>query len=620
MSKKSASKQYTTGGQTTSHDIRMFFQINKKVLKICTYSLLFITLGLTIHFVSIEKLKVTFRYQEARILSVMGSKAEIAIPFHGRSYLLPVRAIARNSYFSKVSSEFLGHVVNAFLLALLVSMGIFTLITCYLIYKGHKKGVDDFIRGSRLESPSELSKRIIKDKANSQITIDDFPLIKNSEVQHFLVHGTVGTGKSQLISKLLDHLRACGDRVIIYDKGCSFTSTYFDEHLDVLLNPFDERCANWNLWKEAPKEVDLENLAESLIPMEGESQPFFVHAARDVFSISASKMRTEKDCSLEKLTQFLLTGEFEQMGPYLAGTAAATLVSDKVEKMAISVRAIITTYVKSLLSLSGLDKGNKAPFCIRDYILDEKARGWLFISSNGEKQKSLKPLMSMWLSVASLALLSLPEDRQRRIWFICDELPTLQKLPFLGETIAEVRKFGGCFLLGMQNFSQLAKVYGNKGAGEIFDLLNTRFFFRSPSYEMAKLVSNELGTEEIEEVKESTSYGANSIRDGVSLSKHRVTRALVSYPEIIELPDLTCFLRLPGSYPITKMTLALEVRNQSAIGFIERQLPESVAPHAAQDKSTQKKGSEREEETEDDIKVGKSKKVSQPNKEVLYMD
>ena len=82
--------------------------------------------------------------------------------------------------------------------------------------------------------------------------------------------------------------------------------------------------------------------------------------------------------------------------------------------------------------------------------------------------------------MASIALLALNENYERRIWFVCDELPTLHRLPQLGETIAEVRKFGGCFVLGMQSFAQLQKVYGNASASELFDLLNTRSFFALP--------------------------------------------------------------------------------------------------------------------------------------------
>ena len=574
MSKERSSKQFTRGGQIAFHDLRMFFQINKNLFQIHVLIVLVLTLGLTWSFTSGEKMRITASYQYAKMMAGFGAKNSIRVPVYGKIYSLPVKTIATHPYFRTTANGFVQSLLRSFCMAMCAALLLSVGLGYFFIRKGKNKTQDVFVRGSTIAKPNDVKKLIIENNEASHLTLDGFPLIDGAEVQHFLIHGTIGTGKSQLIMKLLDQLRANGDRVIIYDKGCSFTNTYFDESKDVLLNPYDERCANWHLWHEAPKDADLENLADSLIPMEGESQPFFVHAARAVFSATAAKMRHDSDCSLKKLLQFLLTGEFKQMEPYLAGTPAATLMSDKVEKMAISVRSIITAYVRCLQSLGGIEESGKKSFCIRDYILDEYAQGWLFISSNGEKQKSLKPLMSMWLSIAALTLLSLPEDRNRRIWFVCDELPSLQKLPFLGETIAEVRKFGGCFILGMQNFSQLAKVYGRNGAGEIFDLLNTRFFFRSPSYEMARLVSSELGNEELEEVKESTSYGANSIRDGVSLSKNRTSRSLIEYSEIMELKDLSCYARLPGNYPITKLTLKLEKRVQKAQGFIERELPE----------------------------------------------
>ena len=120
------------------------------------------------------------------------------------------------------------------------------------------------------------------------------------------MHGTVGMGKSQFIMKILDGLKARGDRVIIYDKGCTFTQSYFRENLDVLLNPFDVRCANWDLWCEAHKDALLENMAESLIPSHGENDPFWVNAARVVFSSLASKMRHDKERSISKLLKLLI--------------------------------------------------------------------------------------------------------------------------------------------------------------------------------------------------------------------------------------------------------------------------------------------------------------------------
>ncbi|WP_454783999.1 type IV conjugative transfer system coupling protein TraD [Legionella sp. WA2024007413] len=566
-------KHYTRGGQISFHNLRMWDQITKSLTVICLFLWLLVTGFIIWSVTSIEKLQHASVYYWAKLLNLIGQSHVFTLSFHGKEYHQNVQQVLNYSYYDENAREItrtLGQsALGAFCISFLIGVG----LAFYFIRRGKEQSKHQFIRGSRIGTSEHVKHLIIRDNVASDIHIDGFPLIVGSEVQHFLVHGTVGTGKSQLIMKMLDALRTRGDRVIIYDKGCSFISHYFQEELDVVLNPFDARCPNWDMWAEAPRDSDFENMAESLIPMHGESDPFWVNAARTVFSSVASTMRHDSDRSLEKLLRLLLTGEFSLLEEYLKGTAAATLVSGKIEKTAISIRSVITTYLKSLQTLSGVETHNKSAFSIRDYILDDSRKGWLFISSNGEQHKTLKPLMSMWLAMASLTLLSLEPNRNRRIWFVCDELPSLHKLPLLGETIAEVRKFGGCFLLGMQSFAQLTKVYGQSGARELFDLLNTRFFFRSPSSDMARLVANELGEEEIEESRENYSYGANSIRDGISLGSQRVTRPIVAYPEILELQDLACFLRLPGPYSVTKLQLQLIPRQTQTQGFVERSVP-----------------------------------------------
>lgn len=569
-------KHYTRGGQISFHNLRMWDQITKMLVYCCLGIWVILSAGITWFEAGADRLSQTVIYYYASFLNAIGTQHTFLVPHKGQILQRSVSDVVHNPYYERIANDCFERLINATLMGGCAALVLAGFLAVYFIKKGRSQTENQFIRGSVLKSPEQVKKQIIKNKAASNIKIDGFPLIKNSEVQHVLVHGTVGSGKSQLIMKIMDCIKARGDRVIVYDKGCSLTPLYYREAEDVILNPFDARCAHWDMWREAPRDSDFENMAESLIPMHGESDPFWVNAARTVFASTAIKMRGDTERSIEKLLQLLVTGEFENLEAYLSGTPAATLVSGKIEKTAISIRSVMTTYLKSLQTLSGLGRDAEPSFCIRDTLLDERHTGWLFISSNGEQHKALKPLMSMWLAMASLTLLSLPENRERRIWFICDELPSLHKLPLLGETIAEVRKFGGCFLLGMQSFSQLTKVYGRSGAQELFDLMNTRFFFRSPSAEMARLVSSELGEEDIEESRENYSYGANSVRDGISLSNQRVSRPLVTYPQILELDDLKCFVRLPGHYPICPLTLKIEERSVLNAGFVERDLSKAL--------------------------------------------
>lgn len=85
------------------------------------------------------------------------------------------------------------------------------------------------------------------------------------------------------------------------------------------------------------------------------------------------------------------------------------------------------------------------------------------------------------------------ENRNRRVWIFADELPTLHKLPDLVEILPEARKFGGCYVIGIQSYAQLEDIYGQKPAETLFDVLNTRAFFRSPSRNIAEFAAGEIG-------------------------------------------------------------------------------------------------------------------------------
>ncbi|MFS1941258.1 type IV secretion system DNA-binding domain-containing protein [Vibrio splendidus] len=45
-----------------------------------------------------------------------------------------------------------------------------------------------------------------------------------------------------------------------------FTSKFYRPETDVILNPFDARCANWDVWCDAKDAPHFENMAAALIP------------------------------------------------------------------------------------------------------------------------------------------------------------------------------------------------------------------------------------------------------------------------------------------------------------------------------------------------------------------
>ena len=257
------------------------------------------------------------------------------------------------------------------------------------------------------------------------------------------------------------------------------------------------------------------------------------------------------------LLQLLLTTTLDEMRGLLKGTESENLVSKEIEKTAISIKSVLATYTKALRFLEGLDKEDKEKFSIKKWVEEtcskDYNKGWLFITSRSKYHKEIKPLISLWLGLVMQGVQSLNQDSDRRIWIVMDELASLHRLEMLSDTMADIRKFGGCVAIGIQSISQLQFLYGNHEAEAIADLLNTSVYFRSPKSKVAKWVSDDLGEQVISEVKESRSYGPDSVRDGNTVGTNRSIRKTVEPGDVMTLEDLECFVRLIGNHPITRI-------------------------------------------------------------------
>ena len=190
-----------------------------------------------------------------------------------------------------------------------------------------------------------------------------------------------------------------------------------------------------------------------------------------------------------------------------------------------------------------------------DWVKDEESKAWIFLTANEDMLATLNPLIaSMFNAVAGL-LMTQSEGSNRRLWFIMDELPALQKLNMLQPLLSKGRKYGACVFGGLQGLSQFDEVYGHNGSKTILNLFNTKFFFRCEEVQATEQISKWLGEEEIEEARESVSYGAHQMRDGKSINMQKSIRRLVMPTEIGKLADLSCYLKFPGKFPISKLKM-----------------------------------------------------------------
>lgn len=454
-----------------------------------------------------------------------------------------------------------------------IAVYVFILFTVFFFLgrKGALQRQSKFIGGRYLaKSIKEVNKILKKNKKLSKYKIGDLHISKDSELQNIALHGTVGSGKSNVINGFLEQVQKEKKRAFIYDKGNNFIPLFYREGKDKILSPMDKRCPNWDLWLECKDKADFESFALPLVPESKSGDPFWIISARRLFVSTAEKMRSDPERSIKKLLNNLLSISLTDLQSYVKNTDASSLVEGSIEKTAMTIRGILGAYVNALHYCEHLNNNGGEPFSIREWVHNADDDAWIFIPSDGRLHASLKPLITTWLNILMKSILSLERSRKRRIWAILDELPSLHELPVLLEFLAEARKFGGVGLIGIQNFSQLEATYGNQNARAIWDLCNTTAYFRAPSGHVSEWVQKELGEIHHKKFQDQYSYGVDTIRDGVNFSSPDTREMIVSYSDVQNLNDLECYISLLGNVPIVKVTLRYKEYPKIAEGKIER--------------------------------------------------
>ena len=428
-----------------------------------------------------------------------------------------------------------------------ICVGIGSMILALLFNKYFGKSLSDkkqVISGRSYVDAKTLKKQI---KKKSDITLAEIPYGKNTESRHTIITGTTGSGKTNVFHELIQQVIEKEERAIIVDTVGTFVDCYFNPERDILLNPLDMRSVPWSLISECSNnQVILKQVAECFIKSNNFSDSFWDDAAKIVFVDTLKKIIKENKTE-EQLLKMLQcsASEWQQM---LKDTCGASLMDKEAEKMAISIRATLINDLDCLQYLK-LDR-NKSSFKIKKWI--ESGKGFLFLACTPAQRAVVKPLISAWLTIAAEAMLhTVPTDQ--RTWFFIDELHNLRRLPRFETYLAEVRKFGGCFVLGTQMVSQLEDIYSTKVARTIIGQCGTKVVMNVPEPITARYMGDFLGKKEQLTAQESISYGANTIRDGVNLSQHKEIKDIVSTTEIMNLKIGEAFVQFSGLETVGKV-------------------------------------------------------------------
>lgn len=567
MSNKKYFTDLIRGSQLTSHNMRMFGQgmrtillINLSTMAIWFMYKLHSKVNLfDLYYWTVYKW-IKLKYEAA---SIFGASSGIKIAFYSFSHNQWVETTG-NKFINWLPAKYAIYHMNqavdwlcsidliidlllSFSVGMMISVGIF-------IYKGKKNRARQFERGGVIVEPKKLAAILASNGEASTFKIEGLPYVKDSETTHTLLVGTTGAGKTNCLHKLLPQIRAKKQKAIIVDLNGSFVSKYYREGKDHILNPFDKRCKPWSPWADCLYIPHYDAFAKAMIPGDNHrGDKFWDQSAQILLSTVLKKLKEQGKDKNSILCKTLFTDNVSSLEAFVVGTPAAALIDPAGEKMTASIRATLNTQVNPLQYI----KDAKHPFSIREW-LQSPDDSWLFLTSSPDQRETLNPLISAWLDIALNGLMALQVDYNRRIWFMLDELPALQKVPCLKTGAAEARKYGGCIVAGIQNLAQLDSIYGYSEAENLRNLFNTIFIFRTQDTDTQTKLSRLLGEQESIEVQENKQYGANTHRDGVSLNQVRKRELLVIPTELGLLENLECYVKLAGNRPITKLKMTLE--------------------------------------------------------------
>ena len=245
---------------------------------------------------------------------------------------------------------------------------------------------------------------------------------RNAENKHFLIVGDTGSGKSSIIRQMLYQVDARGDSAIVYDPACEFVKQFYDPRRgDIVLNPLDARMPYWNPSNELRRKAEAKALAVSLYQPEGVTNRFFVEAPQKIFAHLLSYLPTPED-----LIRWM--SDPAEIDRRVKGTEYWMLIDPKAPQQRTGVLGSLNMSADSFRLLPKQDETTSVWTATK---WAETRRGWIFITSRPTMREALRPLISLWIDTLVLRLLNEPMPDQKPVWFVIDELASLQRLPQL---------------------------------------------------------------------------------------------------------------------------------------------------------------------------------------------
>jgi Type IV secretion-system coupling protein DNA-binding domain len=384
-----------------------------------------------------------------------------------------------------------------------------------------------------------------------------FHIPRRLEASHILLMGDTGSGKSSAIRQLLRQIEDRGESAIVYDPAMDFLGEFYNpKRGDLILNPLDERCPYWGLGDEIDRPETATTIAAAMLPDKEYEKAFFTDAPRRVLAHLLRRKPQPRDI-------LRMMADPECIEAAVKGTPLAALLDPGAPAQRAGVLSSLNMVADSLELLPEWEHTRRT-FATVEWYTERKR--WVFLTSSAAYRGKALPLHAAWLDLFILRMMGYCEDQAAKpVWFVLDELASLNRLPQLHTAVTENRKYGNPVVIGLQGRSQMEKRYG-QDAEAMLSQPATKVFLKTSEPRAAKWISEAIGEIEVERLKESRSM--ELLGSKKSFAMEIATKPLVMASEIAGLPPLTGFIKIENHVVPAKFRLARKQNKQPE--FVER--------------------------------------------------
>lgn len=442
-------------------------------------------------------------------------------------------------------------------------------LSCLFLFRGavarqrERALRDRVITGTLVTTEKRLAKLTRKESDSRALAIGSVPIPSRLETRHMAMIGTTGSGKTTALRQLLDGIETRGEAALVYDTSGEFIAHYYrPERGDVILNPFDARCAYWSPFAEIAHPADAARIAHQFITEANghDKDDVWLEMARILVANMIVQLWEEGNGTLPNLLAAFQNKTKDELKEWLQETSSARTFADDADRATGSVLFMLAK-AANLIQFLRVDGSGGAPFAFRDFIhgLDKRegARPWIFVPRKEDYFEASKPLLACWLECAASAVLGLPPSPDRRIWFVLDELADLPRVDNLARLLPEGRKFGAAVVLTFQALGQMRHRYGPQIAESMLGCCNTKLFLQTIDSETRQWASQTIGDCEVEiqTMTDALAEGDDDAR--TTLGRMRRTRPAVLESEL-RLPKHQGYLLFPDGLPVARIRLTAD--------------------------------------------------------------